>query len=62
MAEDWMAPGCRSEQIKYSVIQYVTGEWAIVETIIKPIAWFPDKARAIKICKMLPPCNAEREF
>lgn len=62
MADEWIAPGSKVEDITYSVIRYSTGEWAIIEKISKPIAWFPDRGRAVNVCKMLLPCNAKREF
>lgn len=61
MAENWKAPGTEPK-IKYRIIQFASGEWAIerIETVC--IAWFPDRGAAIGVARSLLPANAEREL
>jgi hypothetical protein len=61
MAENWKAPGSEIK-IKYRVIQFASGEWAIEQSETKCIAWFPDRGGATCTIRKLLPANAEREY
>lgn len=61
MAQNWKAPGLEP-RVKYRVIQFASGEWAIEKIETACIAWFPDRSAAISVAKAMLPANAEREF
>lgn len=61
MAENWKAPGLEPK-VKYRIIQFSTGEWAIEKTETSCIAWFPDRGKATTAGQSLLPLNAERDF
>lgn len=62
MAEDWKAPGAETTEVKYRVIQFASGEWAIEKNETSYIAWFPSREAAGQVIRSLLPANADREF
>lgn len=61
MAENWKAPGT-DPKIKYRILQFASGEWAIERSETVCVAWFPNRAAAIEVCRSMLPANAEREM
>lgn len=61
MADDWKTPGT-TPTVKYKIIQFATGEWAIERSESVCVAWFPNRGMAIEVCRALLPITAERQM
>jgi len=61
MADDKEMPGQKAK-VKYRILQFASGEWAVERSEIKCVAWFPSYDAAREIMAAMLPLNAEREY